>query len=130
MDPAIRQYGGADSGAAGQVCKFERRDSGRSRPRPGLGLASCRQLEATCRPRFDSRRAELAFCGNPPRPAHLYVPHSKGSLLNPDFRDRREVTISTETLANLVDGTLLDFAEDDGLHRLNLRNTAGQRENR
>lgn len=78
-------------------------------------------LEVSFRPAFGSMRAELAFHGQSAVPAHLHVPLSNGSLLNVDFRGRSGVMRSTQPLAKLVDGTLLDIAERDGVHRLILR---------
>lgn len=82
-------------------------------------------LEVSFRPAFGSMRAELTFHGQSAQPAHFHVPLSNGSLLNVDFRGRHGAMRSTQPLAKLVDGTLLDITEREGVHRLVLRDAAG-----
>lgn len=83
-------------------------------------------LEVSFRPAFGSMRAELAFRGQSTLPAHLHVPLSNGSMLNVDFQSRRGAMRSSQPLAKLVDGTLLDINEERGVHRLVLRDATGQ----
>lgn len=84
------------------------------------------QLDVSFRPASGSMRAELSFRGQPPSPAHLHVPLSNGSYLNVDFRGERGRMRSSQPLARLVDGTLLDIAEPEGVHRLVLRDATGR----